>query len=273
MAARDPHRFVNELDQAALERLIARLESRAQDALFAKLLQKYAARLSLPPNARILEVGCGTGATLRMLAQREDFSGKAFGVDQSGHFIDAAIKFSQAENVGDKLVFQVGDAHKLDFPDTTFDVAIAHTVISHVTEPTMVLAEMARVVQPGGTVVIFDGDYASLTYAFPDHSFGHQMDVALSTATFNNPRIMRDLPRLLPGLGLKLAEAWGDAVVEIGGASFFRSFAETYVPYVKRAGMLPAQAVDVWLMEQRQAMESGTFFAACNYYTYIARRV
>lgn len=272
MTARDPHRFVNELDETALQRLVARLESRAQDAVFARLFDKYATRLALPPSARVLEVGCGTGATLRLLARRGDFTGKAIGVDQCRAFIDAANKFAQAENAGDRLTFQVGDAHRLGFPSATFDVVIAHTLISHVTEPTVVLSEMARVVRPGGTVVIFDGDYASLTYAFPDHNFGCQMDVALANATFNNPRIMRDLPRFLPELGLQLTAAWGDAVVEIGNGSYFKSFAETYAPYVKGAGLFPAQAVDVWLSEQRQAMKNGTFFAACNYYTYLARR-
>lgn len=273
MVARDPHRFINELDEAALESIIARLESRAQDAVFTRLFDKYAAQLALPPSAQVLEVGCGTGALLRSLARRTDFTGKAFGVDQCRPFLDAARKFAQAENVSARIVFQAGDAHCLDFPSATFDAVIAHTLISHVTEPAAVLSEMARVVRPGGTVVIFDGDYASLTYAFPDHGFGHQMDVALASATFNNPRIMRDLPRILPGLGLKLTAAWGDAVVEIGNGSYFKSFAETYVPYVKRAGLLPAQAADVWLNEQLQAINNGTFFAACNYYTYLARRI
>lgn len=273
MTARDPHRFVNELDEAALESLIARLESRAQDAVFAKLFDKYASRLALSPSAKVLEVGCGTGSTLRALARREDFQGQAIGIDQCRAFIDAANEFARAENVGDRLSFQVGDAHHLDFPAASFDVVIAHTVISHVTEPTIVLSEMARVVRPGGTVVIFDGDYASLTYAFPDHNYGHQMDVALASATFNNPRIMRDLPRLFPEFGLRLTAAWGDAVVEIGKGSYFKSFAETYAPYVKGTGLFPAQAVDVWLNEQRQAMRNGTFFAACNYYTYLAQRI
>lgn len=273
MVARDPHRFVNELDETALERLAARLESRAQDNVFARLLDKYVTRLALPPFARILEVGCGTGAVLRSLVHRSDFTGKALGVDQCGHFIDVANTFAQAEGVGNRLTFQVGDAHCLDFPPATFDVVIAHTLISHVTEPLAVLGEMTRLVRPGGTVVVFDGDYASLTYAYPDHGFGHRMDVALASSTFNNPRIMRDLPRLLPELGLQLETVWGDAVVEIGAASFFKSFAETYVPYVKKAGLLPAQAVEAWHNEQRQTMENGTFFAACNYYTYIARRV
>lgn len=273
MSARDPHRFVNELDEAALERLVARLESRARDAVFTRLFDKYAARLALPANAQVLEVGCGTGATLRRLGQRGDFSGRALGVDQSRHFIEAAKKFAAAENVGDKLNFEVGDAHRLDFPDASFDAAIAHTLISHVTDPAEVLGEMARVVRPGGTVVIFDGDYASMTYAYPDHGFGRQMDAAIVNAAFNNPLIMRDLPRLLPGLGLKLEAAWGDAVVEIGSGSYFKSFAETYVPYVVKAGLLPEAAVETWLGDQQQAIEGGTFFAACNYYTYLARRI
>ena len=272
MASRDPHRFVNELDEASLQRLISRLESRAQDAVFTQLFDKYAAQLTLPPSAQVLEVGCGTGALLRSLVGRVDFTGKAFGVDQCRPFLEAANKFAQAENVSDRIIFQAGDAHCLDFPPATFDAVIAHTLISHVTEPAAVLSEMARVVRPGGTVVIFDGDYASLTYAFPDHVFGHQMDVALASATFNNPRIMRDLPRLLPELGMRLTAAWGDAVVEIGNGSYFKSFAETYVPFVTKSGLLPTQAVEAWLDEQRQAMENGTFFAACNYYTYLACR-
>lgn len=272
MAARDPHRFINELDEEALERLVARLESRAKDAVFTRLFEKYAGRLGLSASTRVLEVGCGTGANLRMLARRGDFAGTACGVDQSRHFVEAANRFAQSENVGDRVVFQLGDAHSLDFPAASFDVVIAHTLISHVTEPEKVLAEMARVVRPGGIVAVFDGDYSSLTYAYPDHDFGQKMDKALATATFNNPLIMRDLPRLLPEQGLDLLDAWGDAVTEIGKGSYFKSFAETYVPYVKRAGILPEQLVDQWLDDQCKAMSDGMFFAACNYYTYLARR-
>jgi ubiquinone/menaquinone biosynthesis C-methylase UbiE len=272
MSARDPHRFVNELDDAALERLVARLEGRAKDKVFTRLFDKYAAQLDLPASAQVLEIGCGTGAVARCLANRGGFSGKILGVDQSPRFIDAARRFAQQENVGDRVEFRIGDAHKLDFPPATFDAAIAHTVISHVTEPEAVLGELARVVRPGGTLAIFDGDYSSMTYAFPDHEFGRQMDRALATASFNNPLVMRDLPRLLPQLGLTLTAAWGDAVAEIGTWSFFKSFAETYAPAVVKAGLLPAETVEGWLAAQRQAAENETFFASCTYYTYLARR-
>ncbi len=272
MVARDPHRFVNELDKAAVERLVARLESRAKDKVFTRLFDKYADRINPGPSGRVLEVGCGTGAATRALAHRGVFSGKAVGVDQSVHFIQAARQFALDEGIARKVDFHVGDAHGLDFPDGSFDAVFAHTLISHVTDPAAVLREMVRVLRPGGTLAIFDGDYASMTYGHPDHELGHKMDVALVTASFNNPRIMRDLPRLMPDFGLKLQEAWGDAVVEVGSGSYFKSFVETYAPYIIKAGLAPADTVDTWLAAQQESMAAGTFFAACTYYTYIAQR-
>ncbi|MEW5963773.1 MAG: methyltransferase domain-containing protein [Pseudomonadota bacterium] len=273
MAARDPHRYVNELDEASIERLIARLESRAKDQVFTRLFDKYASRIVAQSPARVLEVGSGTGSMLRALARRPDFRGVAVGVEQSPAFVEAARRLAREEGVGDRVTFEVGDAHKLELPDASFDAVIINTVISHVSDARAVLGELARVVRKGGTVAIFDGDYASMTYAYPDFALGRRMDWALVTATFNNPSIMRELPALLPRYGLRITEAWGDAVAEIGKASFFKSFAETYVPYVINAGLEPAEVVQRWHAVQQEAMEKGTFFGACNYYTYLAQRV
>lgn len=273
MTARDPHRFVNELDASAIDRLIARLENRAKDKVFTRLFDRYAPELVPGPDGRVLEVGCGTGATLRALVRRPDFKGRAVGVDQSPEFIAAARKFVAAEPFADRVEFGVGDAHSLDFPDASFDVVFAHTLISHVTDPLSVLREMARLVKPGGKLAIFDGDYASMTYALPDHELGQRLDAALVRASFNNPRIMRDLPRMMQDFGLRLESAWGEAVVEIGTGSYFKSFVETYAPYIVKAGLFPAEVVEPWLAAQLKAIENGTFFAACTYYTYITRRI
>lgn len=269
----DPHRFVNDLDEFAHEKLISRLESRAQDKVFSGLIEKYLSQLQLDKSKKVLEIGCGTGVVLRSLVRNYKFEGEAYGVDQCGTFINAAGEYSEFEGVGGKISFSTGDAHHLEFSDETFDLVLAHTLLSHVTEPAKVVSEMSRVLRRGGRAVIFDGDYSSLTYAFPDHSFGLKIDEALANNTFNNPRIMCDLPRLLPPLGLSLEAAWGDAVVEIGKGSYFKTFAETYIPYVKEVGMVTERAADIWMEEQYRAMESGTFFAACNYYTYIVTRL
>ncbi len=273
MSVRDSHRFSNQLDETTTKRLIDRLESRAKDAVFTRLFDQYMTKLRFPGSGRALEVGCGTGAMIRALARRGNFSGRAIGVDQSPAFVEAAERFAREEGVDELVEFKVGDAHDLDFEDGSFDVVIAHTLLSHVTDPKVVLKEITRVVRKHGSVAIFDGDYATLTYAFPDPKFGRQMDEALASATFNNPLIMRDLGRLLPEMGLEITETLANVVSEIGTASYFKSFAETYAPLVASGGLLPRKKVDEWLAVQKRAMDDGTFFASCNYYTYLLRRV
>lgn len=269
---RDPHRFINELGADALDRIVNRLESRGKDEVFARLFDAYASKLDLTGAPRILEIGCGTGVITRALAQTPNFDGQIIGADQSLTLLAHARLLAEQTGLRDKLSYESQDAHALTFDDESFDIVIAHTLISHVTNPQKVLQEMARVVRPGGTVVVFDGDYASLTYAYPDEVLGRQMDHALSAATFNNRIIMRTLPQLFTQVGLRLDDTIAELVSEIGTGSFFRSFAETYAPNVKSAGLLSNAEVDHWMAEQTNAMEDGTFFAACSYYSYLARR-
>ena len=162
--------------------------------------------------------------------------------------------------------------HALDLEADRFDCVIAHTLISHVTDPLAVLRESARVVAPGGAIAIFDGDYASLTFAHPDPVFAKTMEEALIAAIVTNPRVCRDLPRLARAAGLEIIEAAAHVYAEPGGGSFFPNLAAAYAPLVTRAGLLPAERVEDWLAEQRGAAAAGTFFGACNYYTYLLRR-
>ena len=124
----------------------------------------------------------------------------------------------------------------------------------------------------GGVVAVFDGDYSSLTYAYPDHEVGQAMAWALVESAFNNPIVMHGMPRLLSDAGLHLQETLADVVAEIGTGSYFVSMAETYAPMVKSADLMPAETVDAWLAHQLRAVDQGLFFASCNYYAYLARR-
>lgn len=271
-SARDPHRFVNELQPAMIDRLVDRLESRGKDRVFTRLFENYSSRLELPTNARVLEIGSGTGVVARSLARKKGAGIHVTGVDQSPAFVKTAQRLAVQEKLADRLTFEVGDAHALQSESARFDAVIAHTLISHVSDPAAVLEEARRVLKPRGTLVVFDGDYASLTYAFVDAEAGRGMDWALARAAFNNPVVMRHLPRLLAFAGLDLIEADADVVSEIGQGSYFRSMAETYAPLIAQAGLMPAADVDAWLDTQREAMESGRFFASCNYYSVFARR-
>jgi SAM-dependent methyltransferase len=270
--ARDAMQFINEQNGATLERFIERLEFRAKDPTFTAYREAYLDLVELPRTAAVLDLGCGTGVVTRAIAARAGFAGTVTGIDQSPDFIAAAERLAAADGLADSVAFVVGDAHALDLPTASFDAAVAHTLVSHVRDPLEVLAEAARVTRPGGCVAVFDGDYASLTFGCDDPQLGLAMERAVQSIIMSSPRVMRDLPRLLPKAGLRLVATQAHVYAEAGSSSFLLNLAETYAPVAASTGLVPAAHADAWLADQRRSAQDGTFFAACNYYAYVAQR-
>jgi SAM-dependent methyltransferase len=270
--ARDAMQFINEQDAATLERFVERLEFRAKDPTFTAYREAYLELVDMPRAAAVLDLGCGTGVVTRAIAARDGFAGTVAGVDQSPEFIAAAERLAADDGLGDRVAFVVGDAHALDIADASFDLCVAHTLVSHVRDPLTVLAEAARVVRPGGSVAVFDGDYASLTFGGDDPRLNQTMERSVQSIIMSSPRVMRDLPRLLPKAGLRLIATQAHVYAEAGSSSFLLNLAETYGPLAASTGLVPAADVDAWLADQRRSAQDGTFFAACNYYAYVAQR-
>ena len=270
--ARDAMQFINEQDAATRERFIERLEFRAKDPTFTAYREGYLKLVDPHGTATVVDLGCGTGVVARAIAALDGFAGTVTGIDQSPEFIAAAERLAANDGLGDRVEFLVGDAHALDLPSASFDAAVAHTLVSHVRDPLVVLAEAARVIRPGGFVAVFDGDYASLTFGCDDPELGQAMEHAVQSIIMSSPRVMRELPRLLPKAGLQLMATQAHVYAEAGSSSFLLNLAETYGPLAASTGLVPATRVDAWLADQRRSAEEGTFFAACNYYAFIAQR-
>ena len=272
MAARDAMEFINEQDEATLERFVERLEFRGRDPTFVGYREAYVEKMGLAPTAHVLEVGCGTGVVSRALAAREGFSGHVTGIEQSPTLVEVAQRLADDEGVGERTEFRVGDAHALDVADESVDAVVAHTTMSHVTDPLTVVKEAARVLRVGGVFAAFDGDYASWTFGYRDHAIAKAMEDALLAAVVSKPRVMRDMPRLLHDAGLGLVDVDAHVYADIGHSTFFLGAAESYAPLVARTELVPAEHITAWLDGLRQASDAGVFFAACNYYAYVATR-
>lgn len=269
---RDIYRLTPSMDAAVLATIAARLEFRGTDEGYARRSQAYFARLPLAHARRILALGCGTGIEVRALRRLTRPEVAIVGVDHSPALIEVARRLTAEEGLSANVTYQVGDAHHLPYGDGGFDIVTLHTLISHVDDPPQVLREARRLVRPGGTVAVFDGDYASLTFGYPDHALAGTIEEKLVQLIAANPRIMRDLPRLLREAGLELAHAEGTLYAEIGGSRFWVGAAESYGVLLARSGLLPQALVDDWRAFQARSVADNTFFGASNYYTYLTRR-
>ncbi|HUB13052.1 MAG TPA: methyltransferase domain-containing protein [Acetobacteraceae bacterium] len=99
---------------------------------------------------RILEVGVGTGLSLPGYSGRN----KVFGVDISAAMLKRARNRVARLRLRHVEGLAVMDAEALDFPDNAFDVVVAQYVVTAVPHPERALDEFARVVRPGGEIVI-----------------------------------------------------------------------------------------------------------------------
>ena len=272
MTSADPFGRTDRLDDAMLDALVARFEARGKHPVFATMLGEYLDAMNPASAAAVLDMGCGTGLVARAIAHRPGFSGRVTGIDLSPYLVAAAKRLAGEEGVAEHVEFQSGDVRRLDFADGTFDALVAHTLLSHVDDAQSVLEEAARVVRPGGTIGIFDGDYASLTFGHADPVKGKANDEALIEAVVTNPRVMRQLPRMLRAVGLELVTSFSYVLSEVGTARFWSSAIETYRRLIPKAGVMTEEEANAWAAALRSDSDAGVFFGSSNYYAYVARR-
>jgi len=104
-------------------------------------------RLGINRGDTVLDVGCNAGANLEKI--RRTYGCTCTGIDLSPRTIAAGKKAYP------KINLSVGDVEKLSFADATFDAVISFETFEHVPNPTTMLAECARVVKPGGKILIY----------------------------------------------------------------------------------------------------------------------
>ena len=148
-AAVPPHRDVAAFDERAAsyeQGGLGRLHHEIADRTAALAVSMCAAP------QRVLDVGCGTGYLPRLLARQWPQASGLAGIDPAPAMIDAAARASSDQ----RLRFCVGAAERLPHPDSFFDLVVSTTSFDHWSDQQAGLRECARVLTPGGSLVLVD---------------------------------------------------------------------------------------------------------------------
>jgi SAM-dependent methyltransferase len=119
--------------------------------------------LKLRGDEEVLDLGCGRGALLTMVAQLLP-DGRAVGIDlwhadQTGNSPEATLRNAELEGVADRVEVRTGDVTRLPFADNSFDLVISNLVLHNIPSAdarNAALDEAVRVLRPGGRLVIGD---------------------------------------------------------------------------------------------------------------------
>jgi ubiquinone/menaquinone biosynthesis C-methylase UbiE len=152
---------------------------------------RYVDELSLPKTARVLEIGCGAGFLAIALARR-GFTVEA--VDHASSMVELTRRHARETGMQNRIHAKIEDVHELSFEDESFDLIVALGVINWLHDLKKALAEIRRVLKPGG-------------YAVLNSARGHALLNPLAIPALESflERVKRELDRAVPHNQLTIA--------------------------------------------------------------------
>jgi arsenite methyltransferase len=238
--------------------LVERLEQLYATRDVVRRRELVRAALGARAGDRVLDVGCGPGFYVTELLELVGRDGLVVGVDASADMLAVAATGAEGH---DNVELHKADATSLPVPDASFDRALSVQVLEYVHDVPAALAEMRRVLRPGGRVLVWDVDWATVSWHTADGELMRRV-LAAWDKHLMHPSLPRRLAPELREAGFEhiqmdahpfattqlIPDAYGGSLVPL---------LEQYV--VEQGGMRPEEA-KTWADEQRELGERGEFF-------------
>ena len=208
----------------------------------------------LRPGLRVLDFGCGPGTISVGLASAVA-PGELHGIDMEPSQIEMA-RAAAAAGGHDNAFFRTGDVTGLPFDDDSFDVAHCHAVLMHVPDTRAVLAEVKRVLKPGGIVSARDmiGGSTFFEPEVGDLAGAMETFLKLLQANGGHPRMGSELKRVFLEAGFSdiRAGASFEPYTTAEDVHFFHAFASGWffspetVDVIVKHGLASREKIDAW---------------------------
>lgn len=154
-----------------------------------------------PEGSTVLEAACGVGAQTCIISQKNPNS-RFVSIDLSEKSLMTASQVTNSLNITN-VDFRHADVFDLPFENNSFDHVFVCFLLEHLSEPERALIELKRVLKPGGTITVIEGDHGSI-YFHPDSLTARkaiQAQVALQRQNGGNANIGRQLYPILSRAG------------------------------------------------------------------------
>jgi len=264
----DIYATISEQPQEVQERVVEAMRLRADEPEMQAMLDQYLSVLEIPKGAKVLEIGCGAGPATRKIAELPSVS-KVTALDPSPVFLERARQdLADLTNVE----FLEGDARSLQLEDGSFEVVLAHTVLCHVPEPEKALQEAYRVLVPGGQIVIFDGDYATMNIAIGDFDPLQSCVNCLLSNFVHDLWFMRRLPKMLDGAGFRVLRSEGHGYVKVSDPKYLLTVVDRGADMIEAEDTIGSNLATALKAEVRRRVEENRFYGEIMFGSLVAKK-
>jgi arsenite methyltransferase len=229
------------------------------------------AALALKAGERVLDIGSGPGMLACEMAEDVGATGSVDGLDPSESMLAIARRRAAAAATTARVDFAVGDAASLPYGDAAFDAVVTTQVYEYLDDVPAALAEVHRVLRPGGRLLVLDTDWDSIVWHASDAQRMRRVLVAWDEH-LANPYLPRTLTRLLRDAGFSVSRR---EVIPLLNAGYDEnSFSAGLIGFIRafvpgRHGLTEADAA-AWA-DDLVALKEDYFFSL-NRYVFLAVR-
>lgn len=239
---------------------------RAADILRRRELVKAA--LDPRPGNSILDLGCGPGFYVSEIAPHVGSSGRVTGVDPSESMLALAGKRNEAN---DNVELRRGHANAIPADDGSFDAALSVQVLEYVEDISGAVAELHRVLRPGGRLVVWDVDWTTLSWRSSDDDRMARMLEAWN-GHLHDPALPRTLATVMRSAGFRDVETTGHVFVntDAGPETYSGNLIDVVSDYVE--GSVDADDLAAWSSDLRALSDAGDYFFSITQFRFTATK-